>query len=150
MRVSKYPESAWSPNDMKASSITLMVASLLLGLLCFALPLNTERLVLIFLVAGFGGALCTYRYAAPSLRAISLEKSALLGASVGLIGGLIAIVATVLGLWKSDNLDVIFNSSSLNFAAVRVIKLALASGAGGLTVGLLSRVRFRPAVVKEE
>ncbi len=135
---------------MRYPSLPVIVASLVLAVLCVAVPLTAESLILILLAAALSGALCTYLHATPSTRAISLEKSALLGASVGLIGGLVAFAASVLGVWKAGNLDVIFNARSLNLAVVGLIKLALASGAGGLTVGLVSRVRLRRAVVKEE
>ena len=132
---------------MKYPPLPFAVVSLVLALLCVALPLNTERIVLIFLVAGFGGALCAYLYAA-RVPAISLEKSTLIGASAGVIGGLLGFIASVLAVWKSCNAEVIFNLRSLNLAVVGVIELALASGVGGLTVGLLSRIRARRAAVK--
>ena len=132
---------------MKYPPLPFAVVSLVLALLCVALPLNTERIVLIFLVAGFGGALWAYLYAA-RVPAISLEKSTLIGASAGVIGGLLGFIASVLAVWKSCNAEVIFNLRSLNLAVVGVIELALASGVGGLTVGLLSRIRARRAAVK--
>jgi hypothetical protein len=45
---------------MKYRLLPVIVASLTLGALGVTLPLNTKRLLLIFLVAGLSGALCSY------------------------------------------------------------------------------------------
>lgn len=132
---------------MKYPSIPVTIASLVLASVCVRVPVTAEGLVVIMSVAGLGGALCTYLYAP---RSITLEKGTLVGASVGLIGGLLGFVASVLVLWKTGNTGVIFNLRSLNLAIVGLIQLALAAGVGGLAVGLLSRVRARKAAVKEE
>jgi hypothetical protein len=88
-------------------------------------------------------------YRAPIYNPISLEKSALAGASVGVIGGLLGFGASVLAAWKMGNAEAMLNLRSLNLAIVGLIQLALAAG-GGLIVGLLSRVHARKAAVKED
>lgn len=132
---------------MKYPSLPVAITSLVLALICVTVPVTPETRVLILSVAGLGGALCAYLYAAPA-HAISLEKSTLLGASAGLIGGLVGYTASALAAWKAGNADVVFNLPSLNLAIVGLVKLVLAAGFGGLAVGLLSRVRR--AAVKEQ
>ena len=112
-------------------------------------PPTPEAHLPLMLLACIGGALCAYVYSRVSLTEISLEKSALVGCSAGIIGGCLCFGSTAVVLATLGNTDVVLNLHSFNLAIIGLVELTLSSGFGGLLIHLIMRGRRNSAVEKD-
>jgi hypothetical protein len=126
------------------------VGGIFLGtcMLCFLLMVSPGREweILFLLLSGSIGASITYLCNKTSPNILSLKKATMLGASVGFTAGLVYFVSSAMIYLIVANSDIILNLRSLSLAVIGIVQLAVASGLGGLAVGLLSKLGRRSSV----
>ena len=83
---------------MKYALATTALSGIVLATFCLMVPPTPEGHIPLFLLAVIGGALCTYVYSRKAFAEISLERSAIVGCSAGLVGGLVCFGSTALVL----------------------------------------------------
>lgn len=129
------------------TAVVLILSGTVLASFCLIIHPTVGGRILLISLAVVDGALCAYvygRYSPPSIR---IEKSAIIGFSVGAIGAVICFGSSAVILSVSGNSEAVFNLISLNLAIIGVTQLALSSAVGGLIVGILFKHRHRaPAV----
>lgn len=134
---------------MKYAIATTALAGIVLAAFCLMAPPTPEGHIPLFLLAVIGGALCTYVYSRGSVAETSLERSAIVGCSAGLVGGLLCFGSTALVLFVLGKTEVVLNTHSLNLAILGLVELGLASGFGGLVTQIALRGRRNSAGDKD-
>jgi hypothetical protein len=97
---------------------------------------------LVFLsVAGILGGLTTYFSRTHSSIRLHLNKAAAIGGAVGLAAGVFNFVSGAVFFLVVTNRNIVFNTRSIKLAIIGLVQLTVASGFGGLVMGLLLRLR---------
>jgi hypothetical protein len=129
------------------TAAVLVLGGTVLASFCLIVHPTGGGRILLMTLALVGGAFYAYVYARYAGSSIRVEKSAIVGFSVGAVGAVICFASSAIILSVSGNSEVVFNLHSLNLAIIGLIQLAVSSGVGGFIVGILFRNRHRaPAV----
>jgi hypothetical protein len=121
-----------------------------ISMLCFLLMVSPRRQweILFFFLSGGIGALLSYFCYKTSPNSFSLKKGTVVGASVGLAAGFVYFVSSAIIYFVAVDIDIILNVRSLSLAVIGIVQLIVASGLGGLVVGLLSKLGRRSSVIE--
>lgn len=116
---------------------------MVLASFCLMIHPTVGGRILLISVAVVNGTVCAYLYARYSPPSRRIEKSAIIGFSVGALGAVFCFGSSAVIVSVSGNSEAVFNLHSLNLAIIGVTQLALSSAVGGIIGGMLVRNRHR-------
>jgi hypothetical protein len=113
------------------------------SILCFSIISSPrwEWDFLFLLLSGCIGALFAYCCYKSSVGSLSLTKSAVVGAAVGVAAGIIYFTCSAIIYLLVANTAVVFDKESMSLVVIGLVRLAVVSGLGGLAIGLVSKLR---------
>ena len=125
---------------------------LAVSMFCVLLMVSPGReLELVFLLLSGGiGALFAYLCYKSSPTGFSLKKATRVGASVGVTAGGLYFASAALLHLIAANSEVVLSAHSISLAVIGVVQLAVASGLGGLSVGLMSKWIHARTEIRED
>ena len=111
-------------------------------MLCFSLVSSPGWMwdSLFLVLSGGIGALFAYCCYKSSAGALSLTKGPLVGGVVGFAAGLMFFICSAAIYLVIANAAVVFNAHSMSVAVIGIVRLALASGFGGLVLALIIKL----------